>query len=239
MDLASLAFPTLNLDFLVGVLQIILIDLVLAGDNAVVIALAVASLPREQRLMGIVLGAGLAVVLRIALTFFAAQLLLISYVKLIGGVLIFWIACKLLLQDAASDEEGQEAATIWAAIWIIVVADVTMSTDNVLALAAASKGSLFLLIFGLILSIPLVVGTSTLLSRLMERYPIIVYAGAAVLGKVSAEMIFTDPAIVSVIHVSDPILYVLEAVFALAVIGVSKLYVRSQKPEAEVQTVTE
>ncbi|MEI7451297.1 MAG: TerC family protein [Desulfomonile sp.] len=224
MNLESLAFPGLSWDFAVGVLQIIMIDLILAGDNAVVIALAVKTLPKEKRLMGIAFGAGFAVFLRVTLTFFAAQLLIIPYVKLLGGVLIFWIACKLLLEDVYDDETGREAHSIWGAIWIIVVADVTMSTDNILALAGASKGSLFLLIFGLVLSIPLVVGGSTILARLMDRYPIIIYVGAAVLGKVSAEMIFTDPAVEAWFKTPEIALYVLEAFFAAGVIGVAKLY---------------
>lgn len=225
MDWSALALPTLNLDFFFSVLSIILIDLVLAGDNAVVIALAVKSLPRQKRLVGVAFGAGFAVLLRIVLTFFVAQLLAINYIKFVGGVLIFWIAVKLLMQDVEAEEGGTEATTMLSAIWIIVVADVTMSTDNILALAGASKGNLFLLLFGLILSIPLVVFTSTLLARLMDRYPIIVYLGAAVLGKVTAEMVFTDPAVTQIIgELSHTTLYVLEAIFAGLVIVVAKLW---------------
>jgi YjbE family integral membrane protein len=209
-----------------AVASIIVIDLVLAGDNAVVIALAVKSLPRQKRLLGVAFGAGFAVALRIILTFFAAQLLMISYVKFIGGALIFWIAVKLLIQDVEAEESGKEATNIWSAIWIIVVADVTMSTDNILALAGASKGNLFLLLFGLILSIPFVVFTSTLLARLMDKYPIIVYLGAAVLGKVAAEMIFTDPAVETIWKAPETVLYILYVVGAAAVIIVGRLYVR-------------
>lgn len=226
MDWSQLSCPAFGADLVVAVCSIILIDLVLAGDNAVVIALAVKSLPRSKRLLGIAFGAGFAVALRIVLTFFAAQLMQIQYVKFIGGVLIFWIAVKLLIQDVEAEESGKEAANIWSAIWIIVVADVTMSTDNILALAGASKGNLFLLLFGLILSIPLVVFTSTLLARLMDRYPIIVYIGAAVLGKVTAEMVFTDPAVTRFIQVSETALYVLYVIGAAAVIVVARLYLR-------------
>jgi len=225
MDLSSaLGCPMDAWTLFSGVLQIILIDLILAGDNAVVIALAVQSLPRRQRAFGISFGAGFAVLLRIVLTFFAAQLMMLSYVKLVGGILIFWIACKLLLEEVAVKDSGREANSIWHAVWIIVVADVTMSTDNILALAGASKGNLFLLIFGLILSIPLVVCASAFLARLMDRFPIIVYVGAAVLGKVSAELIFTDPALAGIIHVPELALYGIEAAFAASVIAVAKVY---------------
>jgi YjbE family integral membrane protein len=226
MDWSALSCPAFGWDLCMAVASIIVIDLVLAGDNAVVIALAVKSLPRQKRLLGVAFGAGFAVALRIVLTFFAAQLLMISYVKFIGGALIFWIAVKLLIQDVEAEESGKEATNIWSAIWIIVVADVTMSTDNVLALAGASKGNLFLLLFGLILSIPLVVFTSTLLARLMDKYPIIVYIGAAVLGKVAAEMIFTDPAVETIWKAPETVLYFLYVVGAAAVIVVGRLYLK-------------
>jgi predicted tellurium resistance membrane protein TerC len=163
--------PHTPVEWVVAVLSIILIDVVLAGDNAVVIALAVRQLQPRQRLMGITLGAGVAVGLRVVLTFFAAQLLALNT----GG-----------------PESGKSAAGLWSAVWLILVADITMSVDNVLAVAAASKGSFALLMFGLGLSIPLVVFTSNLLSKLMDRYPIIVWIGAAILGKVAGEMVVTD-----------------------------------------------
>ncbi len=226
MVIDSRAFSGSLEDLVLGVFQIVLIDLVLAGDNAVVIAMAVRSLPRKKRRFGIIFGAGLAVILRVALTFFASQLLQINFVKLVGGLLIFWIGCKLLLQDAAAQETGRQATTVWNAIWIITVADLTMSTDNILALAAASKGNLPLLMFGLALSIPLVVFTSDLLSRLMAKFPFIIYLGAAILGKVAAEMIFTDPAIRELILIPAIGLYALEVLFAIGVIAVAKLYLR-------------
>ncbi len=235
MDLTSTAsslwpnFPS-GWDLYSSVLQIVLIDLVLAGDNAVIIALAVKTLPRRQRLFGMTFGAGFAVLLRVALTFFAAHLLQISYVKFIGGVLIYWIGCKLLLEDVAAPKQHHGTASFGHAIWMIVIGDVTMSTDNILALAGASRGSIPLLLFGLALSIPLVVGASSLLSRLMDKYPIIIYLGAAVLGKVSAEMIFTDPAVSRFIQLPDGALYVMEAVFAFSVVGLTTLYMRWFKP---------
>ena len=193
MDLVAWGQETLNWAFFLGIINIVIIDLILAGDNAVVIAMAVRSLPRRQRRWGIILGAGAAVLLRVVLTFFVAQLLEIQFIKLAGGVLIAWIAVKLFI-EGAPEQTDKDAKSLLQAMWLIIVADITMSTDNVLAVAGASHGNLVLLVFGLALSIPFVVFTSNLLSMLMDRYPIIIYIGAAVLGKVAGEMIFTDPA---------------------------------------------
>lgn len=207
----------MSIHFIFAGLSIVLIDLLLGGDNAVVIALAVRSLPARQRRIGIALGAGLAVLLRVVLTFFAAELLQTSYIQLAGGLLVLWIAVRLFA-DADPSHPAPAARTLWRAIWLIVVADVTMSTDNILAVAAASKGSLALLIFGLGLSIPLVVFTSTLLSRLMDRYPIIVYAGAAILGRVGGEMIMTDAIVVQALAPVPAIRYAVEVFCAAGVI---------------------
>ena len=186
-----------NVQFFLDIIAIVLIDLVLAGDNAVVIALAVKSLPPKERRAGIVIGAGFAVVLRILLTFFAAQLLLIEFVKLIGGLLILWIAIKLLAENTNLGKSAKQDSSLNNAIWLILVADITMSTDNILAVAGTSKGHLGLLIFGLGLSIPFVVFTSNFLANLMDRYPAIIWIGAGILGRVGAEMILTDPYVVS------------------------------------------
>ena len=213
-------------EFIAALLSIVLIDLILAGDNAVIIAMAVRSLPRKQRQKGILIGSGAAVLLRVVLTFFAAQLLQTPYVKFIGGLFILWIAVKLFIEGNPGEEVHREAKTIWQAMWVIVVADITMSVDNVLAVAGASKGNLFLLIFGLGLSIPFVVFTSSLLSMLMDKYPYIIYIGAAILGKVGAEMIITDPVIVP--HFSPPVIiqYLIEALAAVGVIVIGKFWVR-------------
>ncbi len=176
--------PELNPRFLLDALSIILIDILLAGDNAVVIAMAVRSLSPEQRRLGIGIGSAFAVVLRIGLTFFAAQLLQTQFLKLAGGLAILWIAVMLLADSGIGGEGGREAKTLWQAMWLIIVADITMSVDNILAVAAASKGHLGLLIFGLGLSIPFVVFTSHFLSTLMDKYPIIIYIGSAILGRV-------------------------------------------------------
>lgn len=233
MDLGVLGQIHFTWDFLIGFLSIIVIDLILAGDNAVVIALAVRTLPQSQRMKGIILGAGAAVILRVVLTFFAAQLLQIQYVKCIGGMLILWIAVKLFVEGAPEEKIRQEEKTFWRAIWIIVIADITMSTDNVLAVAAASKGNLFLLIFGLGLSIPFVVFTSTLLSRLMDKYPVIIYIGAAILGRVGGEMIMTDPFIVQTFHPSTALQYGVEAFFTIGVIVAGKIWIRMKTVNQE------
>ncbi len=225
MDWAAWGLDRLDWTFVLGVINIVIIDLILAGDNAVVIAMAVRSLPRGQRQWGIILGAGAAVLLRVALTFFVAQLLVISFVKLAGGVLIAWIAVKLFI-EGAPEQADKEAKTLLQAMWLIVVADITMSTDNILAVAGASHGNLFLLLFGLALSIPFVVFTSNLLSMLMDRYPIIIYIGAAVLGRVAGEMIFTDPWVVELLSPPKWFAYLMEAVCAALVIVVGKLWIR-------------
>jgi len=232
MDLIAWGLAKLDWAFFLGILNIVIIDLILAGDNAVVIAMAVRSLPRQQRKWGIILGAGAAVVLRVVLTFFVAQLLEISFIKLAGGVLIAWIAVKLFL-EGAPEQTDKEARTLWQAMQLIVIADITMSTDNVLAVAGASHGNPFLLIFGLALSIPFVVFTSNLLAMLMDRYPIIIYLGAAVLGRVAGEMIFTDPVVVRWLQMPTWFNYAMEAVFAVGVIVVGKLWIKFVFRKAE------
>ena len=203
---------------LVNVLSIVMIDLLLAGDNAVVIALAVQSLNVKQRRIGIMLGAAFAVALRIVLTFFAAKLLLVSYIKLVGGVLILWIAMKLLTDNTGDNSGNKKAGSVFQAMWMIVVADITMSTDNILAVAAAAKGRTGLLIFGLGLSIPFVIFTSNLISGWMDRHKWIVWAGAALLGKVGGEMIATDPAVTSRTNAPEWSLYVAQGIGIAAVL---------------------
>ena len=223
------------LDWAWAIVSIVLIDIVLAGDNAVVIALAVRTLPPKQRLMGIALGSGVAVVLRVGLTFVAARLLAISYIKLVGGLLILWIAVKLLLDNTGEKAHGKEAGGIWQAVWLILVADITMSIDNVLAVAGASKGSFALLLFGLGLSIPLVVFTSNLLARLMDRYPVIIYLGSALLGKVGGEMIMTDRLIMENFHPAAWLIHSVEGLLAGGVILVAVLWRRGRRDDGETE----
>jgi YjbE family integral membrane protein len=223
--------PELSLQLLLDILAIILIDLLLAGDNAVVIAMAVKTLSPKERKLGIAIGAGFAVVLRIGLTFFAAQLLQTPWIKLIGGALIFWIAVKLLSDAAQEEESGNHAHNLSSAIWYIMVADITMSTDNILAVAGTSKGNVALLIFGLGLSIPFVVFTSNLLSRIMDKYPVVVWIGAAILGRVGADMIITDPVVHASFHPSTALEISLQIAGALAVVAVGK-FLQSRRAHA-------
>jgi len=228
MDLGIFGQIHFTWDFLIGFLSIIVVNLVLSGDNAFVIAMAVRSLPRKQRMNGIAFGVGAAVVLRVVLTFFAAMLLQIQYVKLIGGAVIIWIAVKLLMEGAPEDKIQEDAKSLWHAVQIIIVADITMSLDNVLAVAAASKGNFFLLIFGLGLSIPIVMFASTLLVMLMDKYPIIIYIGAAVLGQVGGEMMVTDPFIIGLLNPSNVLKYCVEAFFTIGVVVAGKIRVKQR-----------
>ena len=226
MDLGWLGHITLDLAFFSALLSIVLIDLILSGDNSVVIAMAVRSLPQNKRIVGIAVGSAAAVGMRVILTFFAAHLLLIPFLKIVGGLLIAWIAVKLFVEGNAEKEVHQEAGSLLHAIKIICLADLIMSTDNVLAVAGASHGNLFLLVFGLGLSIPIVVGTSTLLSLLMDTYPVIVYIGAAVLGKVAGEMLITDPVMAKIFHPGHSLEYAIQAFCAVAVVVAGKLLLR-------------
>jgi YjbE family integral membrane protein len=209
--------------FLLSALSIVLIDLLLAGDNALVIALAVRSLPQRERRIGIMGGAGAAVVLRVALTTVAARLLTIEYLQIAGGLLILWIALKVLMDASTPPDLAPSPKRFWQAIWYIVVADLTMSTDNVLAIAGASKGNFWLIAFGLAVSIPFIVLSSTLLSKLMDRFPALLYLGAGILGKVGGEMILTDPIVERIWHPSDIVRYGVEAALVIAVITVGRI----------------
>lgn len=233
MDFGSIGSITLNWEFISGLLSIVFINIILSGDNAILIAMAVRSLPRRQRMQGIIFGSFVAVVLRIILTFFAAQLLLVSFIKLVGGILVSWIAVKLFTEDTEESGLQKEVTTFAQAIRIIVVADLVMSLDNVLAVAAASQGNFFLLMFGLVSSIPLVVGTSTLFSSLMDRYPIIIYIGAAILGKVGGEMVITDPYVVELLNPGKMMIYSIEALFMISVVVIGKLLLRHKRAEAQ------
>ncbi len=212
--------------FLSGIFSIILIDFLLAGDNAVVIAMAVRSLPKRQRRTGIIYGSAAAVLLRVFLTFFVAHILAMSYVKLVGGLVILWIAVKLFVEDEEAVETHKEATTLWHAVRLIVLADITMALDNMLAVGAASQGNFFLLLFGLGLSIPLIIFTSSLLSVLMDRFPVIIYIGAALLGKIGAEMIMTDPVISRFAIPSKTLVYAVEVLCAAGVIVVGHYRVK-------------
>jgi len=185
-------------DFWIGLVKIIWINIILSGDNAVVIALAARSLPADQQRRAILFGSGAAVVLRIALTLVAAQLLSIPYLQIIGGLLLIWIGVQLLSEGDDGDEgegEAKEYGSMMAAVRTILIADLIMSLDNVIGVAAAAKGSMVLLGLGLAISIPLVVFGSTLMIKLMDRFPVIVVIGAALIGWVGGETLVSDVAL--------------------------------------------
>ena len=179
--------------FWLGLGAIIWVNIILSGDNAVVIALAARSLPAKQQKLAIFWGAAAAVVLRIVLTIVAVELLKLPYLKLIGGVLLFWIAVKLLVPEDDGDGDVKSSDHLIGAIKTILIADLVMSLDNVIAVAAVAKGSFVLLVLGLLISIPLVVYGATMLMKLMDRYPVIITVGAALIGYVAGEMLVTDP----------------------------------------------
>jgi YjbE family integral membrane protein len=177
--------------------SIMLANIVLSGDNAVVIAMAARTLKAEQQKKAIFWGSAAAIVMRIVLTIVAIQLLTLPYLKLVGAVLLVYIGVDLLKGGGDEDGHGKEISGLGAAIRTILIADLVMSLDNVLAVAAAAKGNVPLLVLGLLVSIPLIVFGATLLTKVMERFPIIITIGAALLGFLAGEMLLTDPAVVS------------------------------------------
>ena len=191
--------------FWIGLLQIIWIDLLLSGDNAVVIALACRGLPEKQRKMGILLGAGAAVGLRILFALIITYLLAIPFLKLVGGILLLWVAVKLV-SDNGHDEHAdlEETDNLWRAVRTIAIADAVMSLDNVLAIAAASHGNVWLFVFGLALTIPLIVAGSGIVLALIQRFPIVVWAGAALLGWIAGDMLVNDPVILKQLAAWNP-----------------------------------
>ena len=194
MDMALLSDPLLW-----GKLaEIVALNIVLSGDNAVVIALACRALSPAQRTKGIVLGAGVAVLLRVVFTVLIASLLNAPFLRIVGALLLIWIAVKLVVEDGEQDEDAVKASDkLWKAVQTIAIADIVMSLDNVLAIAAVAKDSIPLLVAGLIISIPLIVVGASLITNLLTRFPVLVWAGAALLGWVAGEMLDSDPWLVS------------------------------------------
>ncbi len=201
--------PLVQPEFWARWLGIVVIDLSLAGDNALVIAMAVLTLPPRQRLVGLIGGTLGAVVLRIILIAVITQILLIPFLQALGGLVLVWIAIKLVRQDASDDKQHKtrEVASLWEAIGIIIVADLIMSLDNVLAVAATAHGDLALVLFGIGLSIPIVICGSSLLARLMDRFRWIVWLGGGVLGWVAGELAVTDTLVRASIGSWDVILH--------------------------------
>jgi YjbE family integral membrane protein len=207
--------------------SIMLANIVLSGDNAVVIAMAARALPPHQQKKAILWGSAAAIVMRIVLTIVAVQLLTLPYLKLIGAILLVYIGVSLLTDHGDEEDDGKEINGMAAAIRTILIADLVMSLDNVLAVAAAAKGNTPLLIIGLAVSIPLIIFGSTLLLKIMVKYPIIITLGAALLGFLAGEMLLTDPAVVSYIgHQSDVTVKIAGLVGAALVIAIGQFLSR-------------
>jgi YjbE family integral membrane protein len=218
--------------FWIAVLQIIAIDIMLGGDNAVVIALACRKLPPEQRKKGIFWGVVGAIGLRVVMVFFALQLLAVPYLKMAGGALLLWIGVKLLLPEQGEGHDSIDGGTtLMAAIKTIVVADAVMSLDNVIAVAGASHGSMVLVAFGILVSIPIVVWGSKLVLALMDRFPVVITFGAALLGWIAGGMMLTDQAMPATVAKQLPYAgLVFSGVGATLVVAVGKWLGRRQVP---------
>lgn len=214
----------MDLEYILRFASITLIDIVLAGDNALVIAMAARTLPPTQRRVAIITGAGLAVFIRVAVTFAVAQLLQIAFLSAIGGLLVGWIAVKLLIdQKEVEESHGQAAKGFWHALWIIAVADFIMSTDNILAIGGASGGDFGLILFGLGLSIPIIMLCAGWIARLMDRYPGLVYVGAGLLGWTAGHMVVNDKKAALLLGMEDWVIRrLVEAAFTVAVILIGK-----------------
>jgi YjbE family integral membrane protein len=222
--------------FYLAALQIIWINILLSGDNAVVIALACRTLHGKQRLWGMILGAGVAVVLRILFTGVVTQLMNFPYLKLVGGLALLWIAIKLVVPDDEGEGEIEAAENLWRAVRIVAIADIVMSLDNVIAIAAAAKGNMLLIVFGLTISIPMIVAGAAVLMMIMEKYPILVWAGAALLGWIAGEIMIEDPAVAGWLG-ADTVhrfVYWAAAAGAAFVVGLGILLTRGKRPAEEV-----
>jgi len=231
--------------FWIAAFQIIVVNIILSGDNAVVIALACMHLPPKQRLWGMVLGAGAAVLLRILFTLVVAQAMAYPFLKLVGGILLLWIAIKLVAEDAGGDDDKvKKGETLWQAVWIVTVADIVMSLDNVIAIAASAETAAMavdpahaltmkttLIVFGLATSVPLIIAGSALLMALLQRFPILVWAGGALLGWVAGDIMAKDDALLKVFPAStiEHLHLWAAAAGARFVVGVGYLLGRSRR----------
>jgi YjbE family integral membrane protein len=221
--------------FWVDVCKIIVIDLLLSGDNAVVIALACRNLPLEQRKKGILFGVAGAIVLRIVLTFFAVGMLSLPYLKLVGAVLLIWIGIKLILPEDEHGENDIRADTrLFGAVKTIIIADFVMSLDNVLGVAGAAHGNATLLVFGLLVSIPLIAWSSQLVLKLIDRFPIIIYAGGTLLGYVAGEMLVSEALFSSLVEAQHYLRSLIPALCALLVLVAGMWLAKSKAVGSEV-----
>jgi len=218
--------------FFSALLAIIVIDLVLAGDNAIVIALAARKLPQHLQMRAVVWGTGGAIAVRVAMTLIVVQLLRIPGLMLAGGVLLVWIAYKLLAGDGGEEEHlgGAQITGFWSAIRTIIIADAVMGLDNVLGVAGAAHGSMLLVVLGLLISIPIMVWGSTIILKLVDRYPAIVYIGAGVLAWTAAKMILHEPLVATRIADMPWVNWLLYVVVIGGVLGAGKLRNRREKP---------
>lgn len=220
--------------FWVDVFKIIVIDLLLSGDNAVVIALACRNLPPAQRRQGIMFGVMGAIGLRIVLTFFALELLNLPYLKLVGALMLLWIGVKLILPEPEHDASNVKADThLWGAVRTIIVADLIMSLDNVLGVAAAAHGNILLLVFGLLVSIPLIAWSSQLVLKLIDRFAFIIYAGGTLLGYVAGEMLVSDSMVAQWMEGMPHVLYWLVPALCAVLVLLTGLWLSARMTAAE------
>jgi YjbE family integral membrane protein len=243
----------LSLPFWQGVGQIILVNIILSGDNAVVIALACRMLPPRQRFWGMILGAGVAVLLRVIFTLVVAKAMGYPYLKLVGGLLLLWVAVKLIVpEDEHGDSKIEAAENLWRAVRIVAIADIVMSLDNVIAIAASAESAATrldiahaaaikttLIVFGLVTSVPLIIAGSALLMALLDRFPILVWAGAALLGWVAGEIMVKDTAVVD--WLGAGFAYRLEywaaAAGALFVLASGLVVLKRRRPQTEASDI--
>ncbi|WP_293856931.1 TerC family protein [uncultured Alsobacter sp.] len=204
----------LTLQSALAVLEVVWVNIILSGDNAVVIAMACRGLPPKQRRMGIVLGSAVAVLLRVVFTLIVVKLLQTPFLRIAGSVLLLWVAVKLVAEDGDEGDDIKASDKLLHAVWTVAVADMVMSLDNVLAIAAVAKDNMAMLVFGLLISIPLIVAGATLIMSLLARFPILVWAGAGLLGWVAGEMLDADPWLVQ--RFGEELLHRLELPLAIA-----------------------
>ncbi|MDP5273116.1 TerC family protein [Chengkuizengella axinellae] len=220
-------------EFISALITIIFIDLVLAGDNAIVIGLAARNLPKHQQKKVIILGTAGAIGIRIVATIFVVWLLEIPWLLLIGGLLLIWIAYKLLVDDA--DHDINAAKSMWAAVWTIVVADASMGLDNVIAVAGAADGEFLLVILGLLISVPIIIWGSTLFIKVIERFPIIIYFGSGILAYTAAKMITKEAQLSTFFENNTSLKWIIVIAIVIGVLAAGKLMNSRKEKRAQIQ----
>ena len=215
----------------ISILQIIAIDIVLGGDNAIIIALACRNLPARQKRLGILWGTAGAIILRCILVFFASTLLGIPGLKLVGGLLLLWIGIKLLIEEQhVDDDKITQSSNLWVAVRTIIIADFVMSLDNSIAIAAAAKGNMTLVVFGLVLSVPIIIAGSAIILRLINRFPVVIALGGALLGWLAGDLIGTDPLLVDyAANLGEQSALICATAGAVLVVAAGKVLDRSKK----------